>query len=383
MIGLNNKTEFITLTLSRQLCQKAKEYDDSINFTLGDPDLNTPKEICKAAYEAALAGNTHYAPNAGIPSLRTAVCKYVNKNKSTSYSDNNVVITVGAVEAIFLASMALLNYGDEVIIFAPYWSQYSNICKLLGATPIVINEYKQALEPKIESIKDAINSKTKAIIINNPNNPSGCVYSKEFLEAVSKIAIEYNLYIFADEVYDTLVYDDSFVSLAKYCPKENLVLFGSCSKTFAMTGWRIGYVLANETYTASIIKLQQNIAASVPSITQYAALEAFSNPEKYIKPIKDIFADRRECILRELAKIPGIKYSIPQGTFYVFIDISSTGLKSKEFCFSLLEKEHVALVPGIAYGECFDNYVRLAYTLDVKVLKEGISRLSRFILNKY
>ena len=374
-----SKTDFITVTLSRQVCMMAKQYDDAINFTLGDPDLSTPKPICDAAYKAVLEGKTHYAPNAGIPELRQAICEYEGKRRGVNYTSDQSIVTIGAVSAIYLSLMALVNPGDEVIIIPPYWSQYKNMTLLLEGKPVILNKVDENFNPDLEELKARITTKTKAIIINNPNNPSGHVYPATVLKAIAEIAVRHGLFVLADEVYDALVYDMPFVTMASFCPSDNLLLFNSCSKSFAMTGWRVGYMLGPSDFVKSVIKLQQNLVASVPTMTQYAALEAITNADTYVPTVVNVFEKRRKVLIENLSKIDTLKFNDPEGTFYAFIDISKTGLKSKEFTFGLLEKEHVAVVPGAAYGEAFDNYVRLAFTQNEFLIKDGICKINRYV----
>lgn len=378
---LSDISRVIAPTLSRQLFMMAKQYSDVIDFTLGDPDIPTHKDICEVAYKATLNGKTRYAPNAGLPALREAIAYYTSNVTPYTYEAENVAVTFGATEAIYLAFMALLNPDDEVIIFAPYWVQYENIVKLLGAKPVIVDEFNHDFEPSLEAIKKAITPKTRAIVVNSPNNPSGYIYGDSFLKSVSEIAVVNNLCIFADEVYKTLIYNTEFTSIAKYCPKEQLFIFNSFSKMFAMTGWRVGYMVADEEFIKTVVKLQQNIAVCVSTPSQYAAIEAMTNVDKYTSLLQLCFASRRDTLCQELNKCDKISYAAPDGTFYAFLDISATSLDSKTFCFSLLEKEHVAVIPGIAFGEAFDKYVRLAFTLNEDCIIEGINRMRNFINN--
>ena len=376
---LSNLTKVISPTLSRQLFMMAKQYPDVIDFTLGDPDLPTPQPICEAAYKAAQVGRTHYAPNAGLPALREVIANQVSIESGIQYDANNVAVTIGATEAVYLSFMACVNPGDEIIILAPYWVQYENIVKLLGGKPVIIDTFKEGFEPDLNAIQKAINDRTKAIVVNSPNNPSGYIYKDAFLKELAEMVMANNVMVFDDEAYRTLVYDMEFPSIAKYCRKEDIVVINSFSKQFAMTGWRIGYVVANEDFINVVVKFQQNIAVCVPTPNQFAAIEAMTNAERYVGTIKDVFQKRRDVLTRELNNIQGIKYQVPQGAFYVFIDISQIGMDSKDFCFSLLEKEHVAIIPGEAFGSSFCNYVRLAFTLEEEKIIEGIKRLSSFI----
>lgn len=376
---LSNLSRVIAPTLSRQLFMMAKQYDDVIDFTLGDPDVPTPKAICDTAYSAAISGKTHYAPNAGLPALREAIAKQVSKESGIEYTANNVAVTIGATEAVYLSFMACINPGDEVIILAPYWVQYENIVKLLGGKPVIIDTFKDEFEPDLNAIHKAIHDRTKAIVVNSPNNPSGYIYKDAFLKELAEMAMANHLLIFDDEAYRSLVYDGEYPSIAKYCRQEDNVIINSFSKQFAMTGWRVGYVVAEEEFIKTVVKFQQNIAVCVSTPNQYAAIEAITNTDKYAGGIKDVFAKRREVLTRELNKVEKLKFIAPAGTFYAFIDISAMGLDSKTFCFSLLEKQHIAVIPGIAFGEAFDNYIRLAFTLNEDKIIEGINRIKEFI----
>ncbi len=369
----------ISPTLSRQLFMMAKKYDDVIDFTLGDPDVPTPNAICDAAYTAAINGKTHYAPNAGLPALREAIAKQVSKESGIDYTANNVAVTIGATEAVYLSFNACINPGDEVIILAPYWVQYENIVKLLGGKPVIVDTFKEEFEPDLIAIRKAINEHTKAIVVNSPNNPSGYIYKDAFLKELAEMAITNNILIFDDEAYRSLVYDGEYPSIAKYCKQDDIVIINSFSKEFAMTGWRVGYVVAEEEFIKAVVKFQQNIAVCVSTPNQYAAIEAITNKDKYAGGIKDVFAKRREVLIRELGKQEKLKFISPAGTFYAFIDISTTELDSKTFCFSLLEKQHIAVIPGIAFGKAFDNYIRLAFTLNEDKIIEGINRIDSFI----
>ena len=376
---LSALSRVIVPTLSRQLFMMAKQYDDVIDFTLGDPDVPTPKAICDAAYNAAVSGKTHYAPNAGLPALREAIAKQMSIESGIYFSANNVAVTIGATEAVYMSFMACINPGDEVIILAPYWVQYENIVKLLGGKPVIIDTFKEDFEPDLDAIHKAINERTKAIMVNSPNNPSGYVYNDAFLKELAEVASTNNILIFDDEAYRSLVYDGEYSSIAKYCRKEDIVIINSFSKEFAMTGWRVGYVVADENFTNTVVKSQQNIAVCVSTPNQYAAIEAITNKDQYASVIKDVFLKRRDVLTRELCKIDRLKFKVPAGTFYAFIDISSTGMDSKTFCFSLLEKQHVAVIPGVAFGDAFDNYIRLAFTLNEDKIIEGISRIKEFL----
>ncbi len=379
-MDLSALSRVIAPTLSRQLFMMAKQYDDVIDFTLGDPDVPTPKPICDAAYQAAISGKTHYAPNAGLPALREAIAERVTYESGIDYNADNVAVTVGATEAVYLSFMACINPGDEVIILAPYWVQYENVVKLLGGRPIIIDTFKDDFEPDVNAISKAITTRTKAIVVNSPNNPSGYIYKASFLKEVADIASARGIMLFDDEAYRSLVYNQEFPSIARCCKKEEIVIINSLSKQFAMTGWRVGYVVADTAIINAVVKFQQNVAVCVPTPNQYAALEAVAHTDRYASDIKEVFARRREVLVGELTKVDSISFQAPQGTFYAFIDISGTGMSSKSFCFDLLEKQHVAVIPGVAFGDGFDTYIRLAFTLNEEKIVEGIHRIKDYII---
>lgn len=376
---LSSLTRVISPTLSRQLFMMAKQYDDVVDFTLGDPDIPTPLPICVAAINAAKAGHTRYAPNAGLPLLREAIAKQVSKESGIAYNVNNVAVTVGATEAVYLSFMACINPGDEVIVLAPYWVQYENIIKLLGGNPIIIDNFREGFEPDLDVVFKAITNKTKAIVVNSPNNPTGYIYKDNFLKVLAEMAKANHILIFDDEAYRSLVYEQEYPTIAHYCRKDDIIIINSFSKQFAMTGWRVGYVVGEETFIKEVIKFQQNIAVCVATPNQYAAIEAMSHSEQYASGIREIFSKRRKTLIEELDKIERISYNAPQGTFYAFIDISKTGLSSKFFCFDLLEKEHVAVIPGVAFGESFDHFIRLAFTLNEDKIIEGCARIRHYL----
>lgn len=367
---LSSLTRVIAPTLSREIYMRAKNYSDVIDFTLGDPDMPTPSKICEVAAKAMRKGNTHYTPNAGILELREAIASYLSTKGNIFWNSTNVVLSAGATEGIYLALKAILNPGDEVLIIEPYWVQYENITKLCSGIPIIVKE---------TDVLKKITHNVKAIIINSPNNPSGKVYSTDFMKEISDKAKECGCYIVTDEVYDELYFRERPVSISKYCPKENLITVGSFSKAFAMTGWRLGYVAAEEGLAKEITKLQQNLAVCANSISQYAAIEAISNINEYTGLIRNIFQKRLNILEEELESIPELKYTEPQGSFYMLLDISSTGKNSIEFSLDLLEKKQVAVIPGIAFGKSYDNYVRLAFTLNEEKIREGIKRIRDYV----
>ncbi|MCM1093915.1 MAG: pyridoxal phosphate-dependent aminotransferase [Lachnospiraceae bacterium] len=361
----------------------AKEYNDVIDFTLGDPDVPTHQAIKDAGCAAIQRGDTRYSQNAGLLPLRETISRYYEKQEGFYYNPaSEIIVTVGAMEGLYLSLLSLINPGDEIIIPAPYYVNYVQMVTLCYGKPVIVdNPDADELSFNVKDIEAAITSKTKAIIINTPSNPSGKIIPYEKIEAIAKLAKEHDLVVISDEVYKCLIYDNatfkSIVSIDGM--RERTILVNSLSKEFCMTGWRIGYVLAPAEIIATMTKLQENVCACAPLPSQYAAIEALIHGSEYSRNMVNIFTSRRNLLFNEINKISGLKCSTPQATFYMMIDISSTGMGSEEFAIELLKYAHVAVVPGIAYGKSCDKYIRIAFTLSEGKIKEGTDRINRFM----
>lgn len=383
MIHVSKVSETVQPSLTRKLFNMAKSYNDVIDFTLGDPDVQTHQAIKDAGCRAIQEGKTRYSQNAGVLELRQTIAEYYKRTEGFEYSPvDEVIVTVGAMEGLYLTLLSILDPDDEVIIPAPYYVNYVQMVSLCHAKPVVIdNPEAEELSFNIEDIEAAITPKTKAIIINTPSNPSGKVIPWNKIEALAEIAKTHNLVVISDEVYKCLLYDNiKFKSIVDIDGmRERTVLVNSLSKEFCMTGWRIGYVLAPKELIATMTKLQENVCACAPLPSQYAAIEALSGKEDYSKDMVDIFTSRRNILYDGLSKIPGLYCNKPEATFYMMVDVSATGLSSYDFCCKLLETVHVACVPGIAYGNSCDRYIRIAFTLDENKIKEGVARIAKFM----
>lgn len=368
---------------TRKLFDMAKQYTDTIDFTLGDPDVKTPIEIRNAGCNAIMEGKTRYSSNAGLIELRKAISKSILKRNNVEYSpQSEIIVTVGAMEAIYVSLLCLLNPGDEVIILEPYWINYRHMVLMCGGVPVIVDDFedKDKFLINSEAIESKITNKTKAIIINSPNNPSGIVYNKEFVGKIAQIALKYDITVIADEVYRSLIYDDvEYTSILDFAGmKERTVLVYSFSKEFAMTGWRIGYAAAPKELVSSMTKLQENIVACAPLMSQHSLIDILNSDEFNTNSIVDEFEKRRNCVAHEMQTIPMLDMNLPDGTFYAFINVKKTGLSCTEFAYKLLEQEHVAVVPGNAYGECGNDYIRIAFTIETEQITEGFSRIRRF-----
>lgn len=379
---LSKRVAYLETSPTRKLYDMAKQYSDVIDLTLGDPDIQPSQKIKEAACSAIVSGKTRYSSNAGLIELREIICKNLHEEYGVNvYPEKNVIVTVGGMEALFLTFTALLDVDDEVVILAPYYVNYVQMIKICGGVPVIVNAFSDTgFQHSIAEIKKAITKKTVAIVLNSPSNPTGMEISGSLLNAIANLAVEHDLFVISDEVYRTILYDkkihDSIVKRPKM--QERTILIDSVSKQFAMTGYRLGYAMGASPIIESMIRLQENICACAPLPSQYAAICAY---KEYMsdRRIRRIYEERRNYIVNAINSIPKLKCIKPDGTFYLFIDISETRMNCTEFAYRLLEQEQVATVPGIAYGEAYSYYVRISYTLDINRLQEAVKRLKHFI----
>lgn len=383
MIQISNVANSIEPSLIRSIFNLAKTMDDVVDFTLGDPDVQPHQAIKDAACSAIQQGKTRYSQNAGLLELRETISRYYLRTEGFNYDPvTEIMVSVGAMEGLYLAFLALLNDGDEVIIPAPYYVNYVQMVQLCHAVPVVVdNPGAEELSFSVADIEKAITPRTKAIIINTPSNPSGKIIPQEKVKALAELAKRHDLVVIADEVYKCLIYDNTpFRSIVAIDGmRERTILINSLSKEFCMTGYRLGYVLGPQEIIAAMTKLQENVAACAPLPSQYAGIEALSGKEDYSKNMVDIFTERRNVLYNGLKDLPKIKCTLPEATFYMMVDISQTGMTSLEFAHDLLKKAQVALVPGIAYGKSCDKYVRIAFTLDKSRIEEGVKRIAEYL----
>lgn len=370
-----------TLAIDTMFKQMRADGLDVIGFGAGEPDFPTPDHIKEAGIQAIQNNDTKYTPSAGTVELRKAVCQRLKEDCGVDYEPSQISVSSGAKPCVYTALRALVDPGDEVILPAPYWVSYIELIRMVGGVPVVV-EASEAEHFKItpEKLAAAITPKTKCMILNNPSNPTGMMYSRSELEAIAKVCVENDLYVISDEIYYHLVYDnEEFVSLAAISPeiKERTLLINGVSKSYAMTGWRIGFVAAPAEIVDRMTKCQENFNACANAPGQYAATVALDHPE-LCEELRQIFERRRSILLDGLAKIDGIRCNRPNGAFYVFADISSFGLSSVEFCNRLLDEQKVVCIPGSAFGECGEGFIRIAYTCSDDELHEALKRISRF-----
>lgn len=385
MIRISNVAQSIEPSLTRKLFNMAKSYSDVIDFTLGDPDIITHENIRNAGCEAIMQGRTRYSQNAGLLELRKVISDYVESYEGLKYDyDEEIIVTVGGMEGLYLAFLSLLNPNDEVIIPAPYYVNYKQMVQMCGAVPMIA-EPDENLSLSIENIKNKISTKTKLIVLNSPCNPSGQIVSNEILHQLADIVIENDLILITDEVYKTLIYDNKkFDSIAKFEKMHNhCIIVNSLSKQFSMTGWRLGYVLAPEPIITTMTKLQENVVACAPLPSQYAAIEALKHPQEYASEMLKTFQERRDVLTKGINSIPLLSCNKPMATFYAMVNINETGMDSIAFSYKLLEKAHIAVVPGITYGKCCKHYIRIAFTLETDKIRKGIERIRHFMASNF
>lgn len=369
--------------LVRRIYDKSKEYENVVDLTLGDPDIPTPQMVKDAANKALAENKTKYTANAGILELREAISKDIRKRTGVGYTTDEIAVTAGAMGALYLSAVSILNPGDEMIILEPHWPNYTNMVKMCGAVPKYVNYLgEENLKNLIQNIEKAITARTRAIIINSPSNPTGIVLPFEQLEKIAKIAIKYNLWVITDEVYHTIVFDGSFRSILEIPDmKERTILVDSLSKRFSMTGFRVGFVCAPKEIAVAVATLEENVNSCACMFAQYASACALKNSETLEKEICETFRSRCSAMTTELKKSKNLVVNDATSTFYLFIDIKKTGLTSEDFAYKLLDKKHIAVVPGNAFNKAGEGYIRIACTLSEEKLVAAAKEIVDFADN--
>jgi aspartate aminotransferase len=358
--------------------------EDVCGFGAGEPDFDTPEFIKEACAKALADGKTKYAPAAGLPALRELLAKkYVEENGLAEVRPSQVVVSPGGKYSCYLAILATCGPGDEVIVPAPYWVSYPEMVKLAGAEPkFIFAGDDQGFKVTPDQLRAAVTPRTRMLVLNSPSNPTGAIYSKEEMQALVDVAIENDFYVMSDEIYEYLLYDGvTHHSPASFGPEaaERVITVAGFSKTFSMTGWRLGTLVANETVAKAVADLQSQTTSNATTFAQFGALAAVSHWEKAMQAVQDMlvhFDRRRLKLLNGLQAIDGISCLRAQGAFYLFPKIAELGLSSEEFSARLLEEERVAVVSGHAFGA--DGYVRLSYATSDEIIEKGIERISRF-----
>ncbi|RKY30518.1 MAG: hypothetical protein DRP74_06915 [Candidatus Omnitrophota bacterium] len=370
-----------TLAITAKTKKLKAEGKDIVNFSAGEPDFDTPDFAKNAAVSAINQGFTKYTPASGTPELKKKVAEKFQKENSLNYPPEQIIVSCGAKHSLFNALFILINPGDEILIPSPYWVSYPEMVNLCGGKTQFIKtlaENKFKIKPK--DLKSYITNKTKALIINSPSNPSGCVYTRKELEEIADICLEKKIFVISDEIYEKLIYDNlehiSIGSLKKEL--ANLVItVNGVSKSFSMTGWRIGYLAGPIDVVEAIAKFQSHSTSNPTSISQKAALAALDAPEDFYKQINKTFHERRDFALERLTDIPKINFVKPQGAFYIFCDISATGMNSLNFSQRLLDEALVSVIPGEGFGA--NDYIRLSFATSMEQLQKGLERIENWI----
>lgn len=349
-------------------------------FAAGEPDFNTPDCIKKACAEALNSDKTRYVAAAGLPELRTALCEKLQKENGISYEPSQVLVANGGKHALSQVFQTLINPGDEVIIPAPFWLSYPEMVRVAGGIPVFVKtSVEDGFLMSPAQLEAAITPKTVAVVMNSPSNPTGMMYTPDQLRAIGEVAIKHDLWIVSDEIYEKMVYGGvEQASMAAFGPDfyNHTITVNGFSKTFAMTGWRLGYAAGPKAFMKALFALQSHMASAPNTFAQWGAIAALQEAAPDVATMVKAFTERRERIYGLLSSIPGIKCPKPDGAFYVFPDISALGLTSLEFAQRLLEEQHVAVVPGVAFGD--DACVRLSYACSMENIEEGCRRFADF-----
>ena len=376
---IKNLQESATLAISSKAKEMRKKGIPVIDFSVGEPDFDTPENIKEAAKDALKNGFTKYTNASGTPELKEAISKKLKKENNLSCIPDEIIVSNGAKHAIFNALFALLDKDDEVIISVPYWTSYGEQVKLAGGTPIFAETDNFDIDPS--RIIEKTTKKTKLIIINSPNNPSGFVYNKNSLKKIAKFAVENNIFVLSDEVYEKLTYEDEHFSIGAINNeiKRLTITVNALSKTYSMTGWRIGYAAAPYELIKAMSDIQSQTTSNPNSIAQYAALEALNGNQDYVKKFREEFKKRRDYFVQRINTIKEINCQKPKGAFFVFPDFSCKEKNSIKLSTDLLEKAEIATVPGTAFGQ--EGHIRFSYATSQENIKEGLDRLEKFVKN--
>ncbi len=373
-------TPSLTLSIDSKAKAMKAEGLDVCGFGAGEPDSDTPEHIKRAAIEALEAGFTKYTPNAGIPELRQAIADKLAADNGLNYRAGQIVVSNGAKHACYNAILATCQPGDEVIIPAPYWVSYPDMVRLVGAEPVIVpTSERNAWKMRPEDFENAMTPRTKMLIMNSPGNPTGSVYTREELEAIVNVAAEEDIYVLSDEIYEKLVYDDakhvSIGSLSKEAYDLTITVNGF-SKSYAMTGWRLGYLAAPDAVSRAVDSIQSHTSSNPCSFSQYGALAALKGDQQPLADMREEFEMRRNYMFDRISKISNVTAIKPQGAFYILVNISQLGLTSQNFADRLLSKANVAVVPGAAFGD--DRTIRFSYATSLDVIKKGLDRFQDF-----
>lgn len=365
----------------RKFFDIVSEMKDVISLGVGEPDFDTPWHIREEGIYALEKGKTFYTSNAGLKELRVEIDNYLKRTQNISYNtDTEIIVTVGGSEAIDIGLRAMVNAGDEVIIPQPSYVSYEPCAILAGAKPVIIDlKAENEFRLTAEELKNAITDKTKILILPFPNNPTGAIMERKDLEEIAKVCIENDIYVISDEIYGELSYKEKHVSIASIAGmKERTILINGFSKAYAMTGWRLGYACGPKEIIEQMVKIHQYAIMCAPTTSQYSAVEALKKGDDDVKLMRESYNQRRRFLMNAFKEI-GLECFEPYGAFYVFPSIKEFGMTSEEFAMKFLEEEHVAVVPGTAFGDSGEGFLRISYAYSIENLKRAMERLKRFV----
>ncbi|MBD2168496.1 pyridoxal phosphate-dependent aminotransferase [Calothrix membranacea FACHB-236] len=378
----------VTPSLTLAIAAKAKamkaEGVDVCSFSAGEPDFDTPAHIKAAAAKALDEGKTKYGPAAGEPKLREAIARKLKADNGLDYKAENVIVTNGGKHSLYNLIVALIDPGDEVIIPAPYWLSYPEMVTLVGGVPVIVStDASTGYKITPEQLRKSITPKTKLFVLNSPSNPTGMVYTPAEIKALAQVVVDADIFVVSDEIYEKILYDGaehiSIGSLGKEIFARTLISNGF-AKAYSMTGWRLGYLAGPVEIIKAASTIQGHSTSNVCTFAQYGAIAALESSQDCVEEMRQAFAKRRQVMLDRLNAIPGLSCPKPDGAFYLFPDISKTGLKSLEFCDALIEEHQVAVIPGIAFGA--DKNIRLSYATDMATIEKGMDRLEKFVRSR-
>ncbi|MCS6955688.1 MAG: pyridoxal phosphate-dependent aminotransferase [Candidatus Calescibacterium sp.] len=386
MLKVSNAIERFGTEGAFEVLAKVKELEAQgkkiIHFQIGEPDFDTPSNIKEATYRALKEGKTHYSHSLGIWELRSAISNYYKDHYGVNVDPNEVVVGVGGKSLILITILALVDKGDEVVCPNPSYPAYESILSYVGANVKFLSlKESKGFSFDIEELKSLVSDKTKLVIINNPQNPTGGIIPKEDLVELSKLSDKFGFYVFSDEIYDRIVYDSKFDSYLELANRDRCIILNGFSKTYAMTGWRLGWVIVPKFLVPTYQKLAINVYSCPPTFTQYGGIEALTGPQDSVDIMVKEFKKRRDYVYNRINQIDRLSMIKPQGAFYAFVNITNTNLSSRQFFEKLLYEYNVAVLSGTAFGKYGEGYVRISYATSMENLEEGLNRIEKMIYN--
>ena len=382
-----------TLAIDSKFKEMKKQGIPVVGFGAGEPDFNTPDNIKQAGIRAIEENVTKYTPASGTIELKQAVCDKIKKDTGLEYKPSNIVISNGGKHSLTNTFMCICEPGDEVIIPTPFWVSYPEMVKLADAVPVFIDTTEETnFKFTIDQLKAAITPKTRALVLNTPSNPTGMIYNRDELVEIAKVAVENNIYVVFDEIYEKLIYEGEHTNIATLGDeiRDLTIIVNGMAKTYAMTGWRIGFTASNEKLAKAMGNIQSHATSNPNSIAQAAAVEALNGDQSFIDEMKKVYAERRNYMVERINSIEAISCTNPNGAFYIFMNVKDVLGKehygkmintANELCEDILERALVALVPSEGFG--IDGYVRLSYATSMEVIKTGLDRIEKYLQGGY